>query len=439
MDDPKTSTTGDGDNIAAEMKALRARLAELQVQAKAARAAARARPGTKRVKLTKTVVANLPLPTAGNTIVWDTLLTGFGVRISPAGCRTYFLQARTRTGRNITLKLGRADRISGEQAREAAKKHLAALELGRDPAAELRAKRQAERERCEAPTMDWLWDVFEQDHLKGRRAKTQRAYAGWYRRHIKPALGRVKVADVTDQHLERLHRSVTETTGGSTANRVHAVASSMLGFAVKRKLVGVNVAKAGAVERNPEPPRERDLSDDELCALIHHLVASDAVEARLIEFCLATGCRRGEAQALPWSDVTDKFWKARAEDNKSKKTQRRPLNAAAQEVLAKLERRGARVFQGATESRVTRWWARARKALGLPDVRIHDLRHCAASIALNAGVPLAAVGRMLGHGVNSQAMTARYAHLADQPLAAASAAVAERLKLLAQAPPAGSA
>ncbi|MGB1014361.1 MAG: tyrosine-type recombinase/integrase, partial [Nannocystaceae bacterium] len=56
-------------------------------------------------------------------------------------------------------------------------------------------------------------------------------------------------------------------------------------------------------------------------------------------------------------------------------------------------------------------WVRLRKKIGLEDVRIHDLRHSAASDALNAGVPLAVVGAILGH--KSPQTTARYAHVAS--------------------------
>ena len=124
--------------------------------------------------------------------------------------------------------------------------------------------------------------------------------------------------------------------------------------------------------------------------------------------------------------------------SKSRKVLRKPLNAAALAVLAKLDRRGAELFPEVTPSRLSKWWVAARAELGLGDVHLHDLRHAAASLALNAGVPLAAVGSLLGHGVNSASMTARYSHLADAQLAAASKAIADRLELL-KAEPAGSA
>jgi site-specific recombinase XerD len=74
---------------------------------------------------------------------------------------------------------------------------------------------------------------------------------------------------------------------------------------------------------------------------------------------------------------------------------------------------------------IKRAWDTARKAAGLPSLRIHDLRHSAASFMVNSGVDLYAVGRILGHAdVQS---TQRYAHLANDTLLAAVEASAAKL------------
>ena len=71
-------------------------------------------------------------------------------------------------------------------------------------------------------------------------------------------------------------------------------------------------------------------------------------------------------------------------------------------------------------------WRRVRKAAGLEDVRIHDLRYTFASEAVMGGESLPMVGRILGH---AQAQTtARYARLADDPLQSVSDRVASSLK-----------
>jgi integrase len=68
-------------------------------------------------------------------------------------------------------------------------------------------------------------------------------------------------------------------------------------------------------------------------------------------------------------------------------------------------------------------WRRIRKAAKLEDVRLHDLRHSFASVAASGGQSL--VGKMLGH--SQPATTARYAHLADDPVKAASNAVGRHI------------
>jgi len=70
-------------------------------------------------------------------------------------------------------------------------------------------------------------------------------------------------------------------------------------------------------------------------------------------------------------------------------------------------------------------WRRIRKAARLDDVRLHDLRHSFASVAASGGQSLVIIGKMLGH--SQPATTARYAHLADDPMKAASDAVGRHI------------
>jgi site-specific recombinase XerD len=68
----------------------------------------------------------------------------------------------------------------------------------------------------------------------------------------------------------------------------------------------------------------------------------------------------------------------------------------------------------------------ARTKAGLPDLRVHDLRHSAASFMINAGIDLFAVGRVLGHADHQSTM--RYSHLANDTLMKAVEAGAAGLK-----------
>lgn len=67
------------------------------------------------------------------------------------------------------------------------------------------------------------------------------------------------------------------------------------------------------------------------------------------------------------------------------------------------------------------WWAKFRRRCALPDLRIHDLRHSYASIAIRHNMLLATIGKLLGHELPET--TAKYAHLADETIADAAARV----------------
>jgi integrase len=104
------------------------------------------------------------------------------------------------------------------------------------------------------------------------------------------------------------------------------------------------------------------------------------------------------------------------------------LSAAALHVLANLERRSDWVFptqRGDWPVDLSRPWDRIRERAKLPRLRIHDLRHSHASVLATDGVPLLVIGRILGH--KAPATTARYAHLADDPVRKAVEAAGDRI------------
>ena len=163
----------------------------------------------------------------------------------------------------------------------------------------------------------------------------------------------------------------------------------------------------------------------------------NSYEAAAIRLLIFTGCRLSEITTLEWAKVD--FDKARIvlEHHKTDHHGAKliPLNASALDVLMTLPRvqdnphvivgRGP----GAHLINLQKPWRRVRKLAELDDVRMHDLRHSFASFAVGAGIPLAVIGGLLGH--RSVQTTARYAHLADDPLKQASDIVGG---LLAQKP-----
>ena len=143
-----------------------------------------------------------------------------------------------------------------------------------------------------------------------------------------------------------------------------------------------------------------------------------------------TGARKGEIETLKWADLDLECGYLRLSDSKTGQ-KAIPLNACALEVLVSLPRfvgspyvfpahRGDGHYEGTPKV-----WRIVRAKAGLEDVRLHDLRHSFASIAVSGGASLPIIGTLLGH--TNSATTQRYAHLHDDPLKAASEAVGNKI------------
>jgi integrase len=111
-----------------------------------------------------------------------------------------------------------------------------------------------------------------------------------------------------------------------------------------------------------------------------------------------------------------------------------PLGPAALKVLQTLPGVGTYVFRGASGDKpradLKRPWAAVTRHANLKGVRLHDLRHSYASVAAGAGFGLPIIGKLLGH--TQPTTTARYSHLADDPVRRASIAISDEIAVLMQ-------
>ena len=152
-----------------------------------------------------------------------------------------------------------------------------------------------------------------------------------------------------------------------------------------------------------------------------------------MRLALLTGARRGELLAAKWVDfdLAAGVWVKPASTTKQKSLHRVALSDVAVRLLLEMRRHSpdeAWVFparRGGHRVTLREPWDAIRAAAGIPDVRLHDLRHTFASISASSGASLPLIGAMLGHA--SPATTHRYAHLLDDPQRAAANRVAEAI------------
>jgi len=177
------------------------------------------------------------------------------------------------------------------------------------------------------------------------------------------------------------------------------------------------------VKKYEEKKRERYLSTEELIRLgqtLNELEVSGEEPLppiHCIRLLILTGCRLGEIQTLKWSYVQGN--RLRLPDSKTG-AKSVYLGPAALEALGKIERLDDNPYvvtgklPGTHLTDMQRPWRRIRRRAGLDDLRIHDLRHSFASSAVGMGESLPMIGKLLGH--SQVQTTARYAHLADDPV-----------------------
>jgi integrase len=375
--------------------------------------------------LTDQVIKNLLSPTTGSKITYDQRIAGFGLRITSTGARSFVLNYRTKLGRERRFTIGSFPDWKTTAARTEAIRLRKQIDQGGDPLGEIQAGRAA-------PTVSDLCDRFEAEYLPRKRPSTQKTYRQQIAAEIRPALGSLKIAEVTFAHVDRLHRAISKR-APYRANRVLATLSRMFSLAIKWQMRSDNPVKG--VERNQEHKRRRYLSPEELTRLTLTLARyRDRQSANIISLLLLTGARRGEVLAARWDDFDSRFvtWIKPGATTKQKTEHRVPVNAAATALLKEIRKSvpddSEWLFpvEGATHRKdVKDAWHAICKASKVSGVRVHDLRHSFASILASEGFSLPIIGELLGH--TQPSTTARYAHLYDDPLRAATERVGQKI------------
>jgi len=375
-------------------------------------------------KLTKRAVEGFAVETK-EYLVWDRDMRGFGLRVYPSGKKTYLVQYRAgRRTRRITI--GQHGVLTAEEARTHAKQLLGDVARGSDPSAEKQAKRRA-------PTVDGLCDRFLEEYVDQHcKPTTARDYHSVIRRFIRPKLGPIPIGEVTRADVVAFHHGLRETP--YQANRAAAMLSKLFNLAEDWGLRQPGSNPARRIKKFREEEKKRYLSDAEQIRLGEVLAEAleDGTETVYVVSALLlliyTGCRLSEILTLRWDYVTSHH----LELPDSKTGRRRiPLPREAYDILMELPRQPGNPYVILGESddgplnNLQKPWRRIRKTAGLEDVRIHDLRHTYASVAMKDGVDPFTLKEIMGH--KNLTTTLRYAHLADDAVQRAAGSVAARL------------
>lgn len=367
-------------------------------------------------KLTKRVVESLA-PGDRDYTVWDEGLPGFGIRIWPSGKRVYILKYRNLHGRQRKPVLGVHGPMTADQARDKALSWLGKTGDGGDPSGERQEGRRA-------PTLAEFAERYLREHAAAKKAPNSlREDRRLIENVLLPEFRTRKLAEITRSDVAQFHHRLRATP--VEANRALSLLSRMFNLAEAWGLRPDHTNPCFRVPKYTEKKRERYLTTAEFARLGAALNEAEKSGSELpsaiaaIRLLIFSGARLSEILTLKWDYVN---WEQRRLDLPDSKTGAKIiyLNEPALAVLSAVEKVEGNpyVIVGGKEDShlidLEKPWQRIRVRADINDVRLHDLRHSFASVGVSNNLSLPIIGALLGH--REAATTARYAHLAADPV-----------------------
>ena len=339
-------------------------------------------------------LARQRMPDGKDTILFDNALPGFGLRIHPSGRKVWIVQTRIE-GRSRRIVIARHGEMELAEVRRRARDMLARIRAGENPADDIQREKTA-------PTFREFADEYLrrcEPHWKPSGRRTVRIYPEG------PHPARVR------QNAPRPHRPggcgrVVRHGEQGQARRGQPRLRDTARDDVPGRRMGLARARLQPLPRIAKNPRNhvaRFLDADELGRLGRALDAREAQwpeAVAAIRLLAITGCRRSEVLDLRWRDIGGDAISLR--DSKTGPSAV-PLGEAARAHVAALS--GARdpdafLFPRYAEARgkssLIACWRTVCADAKLGSLRLHDLRHTAASQAVMAGENLPLVGKLLG-------------------------------------------
>ena len=336
-------------------------------------------------------------------IVWDTALPRFGLRLQRRHSdgtvlKRFIVQYRAPSGRKPRLTIGPAETLGVEQARRKAREVLAKVDLGQDPQADKRDRRDKDKLSLRSQIEEYL--AFKKGEVRPKTlTEITRYLTGPY---LKPlhsvALDMIGRKDVAARLL-----STQRERGNIVAKKVRDTLSAFYVWAMEQGLVGANPV-IGTTKLKNGKPSDRVLSDDELVALWNS--AGDDDYGRIIKLLILTGCRRQEIGGIAFSEFDDPehptAWTLPAERSKNGKAHKLPLMPMALAIIKGVPKMVSRdQLFGTRAGSGFASWDRGKVALdersGVTDWTPHDIRRSVATKMADIGVQPHIIEQILNH------------------------------------------
>lgn len=383
-------------------------------------------------RLKKSIVDDAPLPPKGaRSMIWDTDVKGFGVRITAAGTRTYILRYRM-GGRGSpirTLTIGQhGSPWTTDQARKRAADLLLQVRSGIDVVAERHAEKdrtQADAASREERLFSALVEAWFINHVVRDELRSRNDIRGVIDRDLKPAFAGKTVDEITKKDVAKALNAIGERSGAA-ANKAHKWLRQILNWLIDQGEIRISPA-AGVKKPFPENSRTRVLSLGELVVLWVALDALPEPYRSYYRLLILLGQRLRETSNAPWAefDLEADDWLLPRERTKAKRDHLVPLSPQAVALLETLQpntklRKGP-VFttdgqvgiagfsklKAAIDDAVAAIFAEGGDAAALvgedfADWVVHDIRRSLATGCQGMGIELVHTEAVLNHAVTKK-------------------------------------
>lgn len=377
-------------------------------------------------KLTKRIIDSTIYKGDGDSkhIIWDSELTGLGLRVYPSGKKSFVLSYR-QNGRKRLMVLGKYGVHTIDEARELAIDELAKIGSGNDPVEEKRrqAKAQTFAELCHA-----YIHTYAKVHKKSWGEDERRI-----NNHLLPVWRHHLIKSLTRSDISSLHNKMG-LEKPYEANRTLALLSKMFDLAIEWGFLDENhVNPATRIKKFKEEKRDRWVGQDEMPKLMEAIHNESNTYARYaILLYLLTGMRKNELLRIKWEDINWERSELRLGETKAGRVHYIPLSSTAKDILREIPKQTDNPYvlvgnkSGSHLINIHKPWVRIRKEASLEDVRLHDLRRTVGSWLAGSGHSLQLIGKVLNH--SNQSTTAIYARLSENSVASAMEGHGEALR-----------
>lgn len=365
-------------------------------------------------------------PGKKRTDYWDTSISGFVLECRISGTKAFVLRYTNEYGKQAQRTIGMYGDITFDQARRVAQRWRSEVVLGGDPAAK-KAEKKA------IPT----YAELARQHIAHNETyqKTPHNTERVIRCHLLPKWGTMRLDEIKSQAIATWLAEKRKVLAPATVEKIRVTMNRSFELAGQWEMSGASPNPVRSVKRPKfNNKREKYLTTEEAKQLLSACDASLCKQlGSIVRLLLLTGARRTELLRAKWSDIDLERRAWYIPETKTGVPRYVPLSSDAVAVIKGLHRwdRCPWVIPNpATREPYTdlkRPFGTARDKADLPDLRLHDLRHSAASFLVNSGVDLYTVGKILGHSDHKS--TQRYAHLAQDTLMSAVEAGAAKMRL----------